>query len=109
VPAGGRRREKTKHELRCFCLHKPLLAVYGVDEKGRLYVHQRVFKQGRIFGETVFYGGTVALLCRECYRWNEIVIRNPPAQAVLTPIEMPEMLRPEVGSNDSLPNDQSHS
>lgn len=101
-------RRRTKHELRCFCAREPLLAIYGIDEKGRLYVHQRIYKAGRVFGETLFYGGTVALLCRECLRWQEVVIKEP-ARAVLEPMDMPEMLRAKVGPRESLPDDQSPS
>jgi len=82
------------------------LAVYGVDEKGRLYIHQRVYKQNRIFGETIFYGGTVALLCRECLRWQEVVIVNR-TNAALTPIEEPKVLARENGTRASLPTTQS--
>lgn len=89
------KRERTKHDLRCFCSRRPLLAVYGVDEKGRLYVHQRVYKQGRIFGESFFYGGIVKLLCRECLRWNEVVFRDRNTVDLL-PTEAPEALRMET-------------
>lgn len=61
------------HELRCFCSRKPLLAVYGIDQKGRLYVHVKVYKQSRIFGEMVFVGGEAHIRCRECLRWHVIV------------------------------------
>jgi hypothetical protein len=81
--------------------------MYGIDEKGRLYVHQRIYKAGRVFGETLFYGGTVALLCRECLRWQEVVFQES-SSAVLEPMDMPEMFRAKVGPRDSLPTDQSH-
>jgi len=102
----NRRRERTKHELRCFCARKPLLAVYGVDEKGRLYVHQRVYKQNRVFGETIFYGGTVALLCRECLRWQQVTIQDR-SRATLMPIDAPKVLARESDTRASLPTDQS--
>lgn len=70
-------RPRSSHELRCFCTRQPLLATYGLDEKGLLYVHVRVFKQGRIFGEIIVTGGTVRLHCRECLRWHRVVIREP--------------------------------
>lgn len=109
MPQGARlHRQRTKHDLRCFCSRKPLLGVYGIDEKGRLYVHTRVYKQGRVFGEAVYYGGTVNLLCRECLRWNEVVILDS-TRATLAPIEEPEAIRSKVGSGESLPDDQPHS
>jgi hypothetical protein len=64
-------------ELRCFCNRKPLLAVYGVDEKGKLYVHVRVYKQARLYGEVLVTDGTVKLRCRECLRWHTVVIVQP--------------------------------
>jgi hypothetical protein len=62
------------NELRCFCQHRPLLATYGVDERGRLYVHVKVYKGSRIYGEVLSYGGT-KVRCRDCFRWHTVVIR----------------------------------
>lgn len=70
-------RPKSAHELRCFCRTQPLLAVYGLDQKGELYIHVRIYKQSRIYGELIIKGGEVKLLCRECLRWHRIVIRPP--------------------------------
>lgn len=67
------RAPRTRHELRCFCRSRPLLAIYGLDAKGRTFVHVKVFKQRHIYGEIVVYGGEVNIRCRECYRWNIIV------------------------------------
>jgi hypothetical protein len=77
-----------------------------VDEKGRLYVHQRVYKQNRVFGETIFYGGTVALLCRECLRWQQVNIVER-SKMSLTPIDAPKVLTRESDTRGSLPTDQS--
>lgn len=71
------RRQRSKHDLRCFCSREPLLAVYGLDEDGKLYIHIRIWKQKRLYGEIVATGGTVRLRCRECLRWNTVVIRQP--------------------------------
>lgn len=68
-----RRREK---ELRCFCRGDPLLATYGVDSKGKLFVHVKIFKQNRIYGELVFEGGTVKIRCRNCLRWHRVIFNN---------------------------------
>lgn len=73
-----RRREK---ELRCFCSREPLLATYGVDSKGKLFVHVKIYKARRIFGELVIEGGIVKIRCRDCLRWH--VIRIYQDQAVL--------------------------
>ena len=78
-----RRREK---ELRCFCGREPLLATYGVDGRGKLFVHVKIWKQKRIFGELIIEGGIVKLRCRECLRWHRVIIR--PDGAVLS--EEPE-------------------
>jgi hypothetical protein len=67
---------KTVHELRCFCARAPLLAMYGIDERGALYVHVRVFKQKRIYGEVLIKEGTVQIHCRECLRWNTVKISH---------------------------------
>ena len=69
--------ENKKNELRCFCSRLPLLAVYGIDEHGKLFVHIRVFKQRRIYGEVLVTEGTVKLHCRECLRWHTVVIKQP--------------------------------
>lgn len=82
-----------KHDLRCFCSRKPLLGVYGIDVRGRLYVHCRVYKQNRIYGDWIAYGGEVRLCCRECLRWHLIVISDPGKQRIImqespTPLEI---------------------
>lgn len=72
------RREK---ELRCFCGREPLLATYGIDSRDKLFVHVKIWKARRIFGELVIEGGTVKLRCRDCLRWH--VIRIYQDQAIL--------------------------
>jgi hypothetical protein len=67
------RRQPSKQQLRCFCSRKPLLAIWGNDENGRPYIHVRIYKQGRIFGDVVAHGGEVKICCRECVRWHRIV------------------------------------
>ncbi len=62
----------SKQELRCFCVRKPLLAIYGTDKEGRTFVHCRVYKQNRVYGDWISYGGVVKLRCRECIRWHVI-------------------------------------
>lgn len=70
-------RRKSKHELRCFCRTEPLLAVYGRDEQGQLYIHVKVWKQTRIYGEMIVTGGVCKLRCRECLRWHKVRILQP--------------------------------
>lgn len=70
-------RRHTHNELRCFCARKPLLAMYGLTKEGRLYVHVKIYKQARIFGEVLVTDGTVELHCRECLRWHKVVMHQP--------------------------------
>jgi hypothetical protein len=84
-------RERTSSELRCFCSRNPLLATYGIDEQGMLYVHVKVFKQHRIYGEVLVTEGKVKLHCRECLRWHTVVIRQP-GQAELEEAVIPPQL-----------------
>lgn len=69
--------QRSSHELRCFCSRKPLLATYGLDSDSKLYVHVRVFKQHRIYGEVIIKGGEVKIHCRECLRWHRVIIKQP--------------------------------
>ena len=79
-----------RRELRCFCSRAPLLAMYGVDFDGKLFIHIRVYKQRRVFAEMLCKGGEVAILCRECLRWHRITIRDssPALEEVEKPIEL---------------------
>ncbi len=62
--------------LRCFCARKPMLARYGND-KGKLYIHVRVYKQERVFAEVLVTDGIVKLRCRDCFRWHTVKIVQP--------------------------------
>lgn len=81
-----RRREK---ELRCFCAGEPLLATYGVDKHGKLFVHVKIWKQKRIYGELVFEGGLVKIRCRNCLRWHNVVFGS--RKAALSEGQAPEV------------------
>ena len=83
--------QRSHHELRCFCSREPLLATYGLDAKGKLYVHVRVYKQRRVFGEVLVTDGRVQLHCRECLRWHTVVIRQPDRAALVEDTEPPVM------------------
>jgi hypothetical protein len=69
-----------RRELRCFCSGAPLLATYGVDEQGRVYVHMKVYKQSRIYGEIIVYAesGSVKIHCRQCFRWHRVTFTKVP-------------------------------
>lgn len=49
-----------------------MLAIWGNDEDNVPYVHVRIFKQGRIYGDVVVNGGKIRICCRECVRWHRI-------------------------------------
>jgi hypothetical protein len=96
-------REQRQQELRCFCARKPLLATYGVNKKGKLFVHVKVYKQTRLYGEVLVTDGTVQLHCRECLRWHTVVIRQPgravleestETPSIVTDAATPSMLAP---------------
>lgn len=90
----------SQHDLRCFCKRRPLLALYGLDESGQTYIHIKVFKQGRVYGEAVYYGGRVKIRCRECFRWTIVVFRSA-TEAVLQETLPPEEL--DTAANVGLP------
>ena len=86
-----RRREK---ELRCFCKSEPLLATYGVDRRGKLFVHIKVYKQKKIYSESVHMDGIVKIRCRVCLRWHRVnIVGN---EADLVPTKRPETLPRET-------------
>lgn len=66
---------KTSHPLRCLCSRAPLLATYGLEADGEPYVHVKVYKQRRIYGNIVLSGGgNIRMQCRECFRWYRVDI-----------------------------------
>jgi len=94
---------RTKHELRCFCARKPLLAMYGLDKNNKLYVHIRIYKANRVFGEMVVTEGTCHLRCRECLRWQRVVIVEP-GVARLRAESKPQALAHDPHPAPSLPD-----
>lgn len=82
--------KKTTHDLRCSCRRRPLLALYGVDARGRLYIEMKVYKQQQVYGHMVvtLRDGDVKLFCRECHRWYVVMVR-PDDLAVLQEIPSP--------------------
>lgn len=76
-------------DLRCTCSKRPLLGVGGRDRWGKPFVHVKVFKQGRVYGEIVTTGGTTRIRCRECSRWFSVTI-------VSGAIDLEATTRPEV-------------
>lgn len=80
------RREK---ELRCFCSREPLLATYGIDSREKLYLHVKIYKARRIYGELVIEGGLVKIRCRDCLRWHKIRVVQHKAVLEETELKLP--------------------
>lgn len=80
------RREK---ELRCFCRHEPLLATYGIDKHHKLFLHVKIWKARRIYGELVIEGGLVKIRCRDCLRWHTVRVHQNSATLQETHYELP--------------------
>lgn len=78
-------KQATRNEIRCFCRRRPLLATYGLDDKRKVYIHVKVFKNRRIYGEILITRGEVQLRCRECMRWYTLSIREGRPELVETP------------------------
>ena len=89
------RQQQTRNELRCFCRRRPLLATYGLDTDGKLYVHVKVYKNRRIYGEILVTRGDIHLHCRECLRWHHIEIQ-PTGKAKLVETPEPESIGEDV-------------
>jgi len=53
-----------------------LLAVYGIED-GKLFVHVKIYKARRIFGEILVTEGKVKLRCRDCLRWHTVRLQTP--------------------------------
>lgn len=84
---------RTSHDLRCFCSRHPKLAEYGVTQDGEPYLHVRVFKQARMFGEVIVTSGDVDVCCRECFRWTKVRISRQLSKVDITPeVETPRVL-----------------
>lgn len=80
---------RTGNPLRCGCSRQPLLAYYGVDEKGKPYLHVKAYKGRRIFVEIVTTSGDISIKCRECFRWYTVVIPTDGKQAHLKETDPP--------------------
>lgn len=90
-----------RQELRCFCSRTPLLAVYGVGNDKRPFIHVKIYKQGRIYGELVLKGGEVNIKCRECYRWYIVYIQDtgPTLKESIVPLEIDSDEQDELESS----------
>lgn len=93
--------KKTTHDLRCSCRRRPLLALYGINIRGQLYIEMKVYKQQMVYGHMVvtLRDGEAKLFCRECHRWYVVMVR-PDDIAVLQEIPSPI---PEEASDSENP------
>lgn len=90
-------RQVTRHDLRCFCRRQPLLAVYGIDERGKSYIHIKVYKNRRIFGEILITTGDAQIRCRECLRWYRVEIGSSESAKLIESTE-PKSINEETAS-----------
>ena len=68
-------KDKAEGEVRCpVCEASPLLATYGFDEKGRLYLHVKVYKARSVKADVFIRGGEVTLKCTRCMKYNTVRI-----------------------------------
>jgi hypothetical protein len=79
----------TEVQVRCLCSREPLLAVAGRDEAGQPYVHMKVYKSKKLYGEMVATEGVVMLRCRECFRWHRISIKR---EVKVTQVPLPDRI-----------------
>jgi hypothetical protein len=74
--------------------------MYGVDDRGRVYVHVKVYKQRRVYAEVLVHEGDVKISCRECVRWHRIIFKKDD-KAVLEETQAPVEIGIEEAINDS--------
>jgi len=64
-------------EIRCpLCDRSPILATYGFDERGRLFIHVKVWKGSEVKADVYVTGGEVTLKCYRCLRFNTVRIHG---------------------------------
>lgn len=89
-------------EARCYCLHRPLLAVCGITESGEGFVHIKAWKGQRLLTEAVVTSGEVSIRCRECGKWHTIKVvyggrpksfsDSPPVEEIVRVLDAPRRL-----------------
>ena len=88
--------KKTKHELRCICSRQRLLAFYGLDSRGRAYIHIKAWKQQRLISETVVHGPKAMALihCPDCLRWTRVTVTDGlPVPRLQADVPEPKVLK----------------
>ena len=73
-------RPRVRNEIRCICARRPLLATYGTFKDGKPYIHVKIYKQSRIYGELfISADAEVKIRCRECLRLQKVkIVSNRP-------------------------------
>jgi hypothetical protein len=62
--------------VRCPCAAAPILSILRVDDRGNRFVHVKIYKQKRIYGEFIIEYGLVRMRCRSCARWFSLEIKK---------------------------------
>lgn len=65
--------------------------MYGLDVRGRLYVHVKIYKQRQVCGEILVTDGVVKIICNECLRWHQVNVIQPnkaELEQIPTPVEV---------------------
>lgn len=75
-----------------------MLAMFGLSQDGRPYVHVRVFKQHRVYADMLVRQGELELICRECFRWHRITFVVDSKRPVLAETVKP----PEVDGSGTI-------
>ncbi|ANA87246.1 hypothetical protein PBI_KAMPE_12 [Gordonia phage Kampe] len=52
------------------------MGYYGLDTNNKPYVHVKVYKGERVYGEWFMQDGTVHMRCRDCFRFTKISFVN---------------------------------
>lgn len=90
-------------ELRCpLCASAPILAKYGIDESGRLFIHIKVYKASQVKHESFVRGGEVTLRCYRCDKYHLVRIRNSEAVLDHGRRPKPNLVDPSTRAVDAL-------
>ncbi len=66
--------QSSERVLRCFCYGKCILGIVKFDNQNKPFVHIKIYKSNRIYGEVLLKFGDIRVRCRDCYRWHQIRI-----------------------------------
>lgn len=69
-------------QIRCICTARPILAIARASTAGTRFVHIKIYKQKKIYGEIVIEEGLVRIRCRSCGRWYSLHVRHDSHKAV---------------------------